>query len=91
MSLSKEKVKEVLDTIDRKWKEANAGGVRVSLARSEWILKHCEWELRKLCNMHITPQWLNENGYDARVALKKALTNYEPELWEQRWHRREEA
>lgn len=88
MGLSKEKVQKILAVIEHKWKQANADHSLHGKVRSQWILICCEYELQELMNMHVTPQWLNENGYEARVAVKKALAEYKIISWEQRWHSR---
>ena len=86
MGLSKEQVHKILERIEHKWKLANRGHSLRIPVRYKWMLMFCEHELQELLNMHVTVEWLNANGYEARVAVKKALTEYKPESWEERWH-----
>ncbi len=83
----KQRVHQILKRIEKKWAVARW---KETCSRDEWILKACEDELMDLMNMHITPQWLKDNGFVSFWAVRKALTAYKPIAWEQRWYHREQ-
>jgi len=87
MGFSKERVEKILAVIEYKYKQCNCKDGLACAVRYKWILRFCENELQELLNIGVTPDWLNKNGYTARVAVKKALVEYKIIAWEQRWYR----
>lgn len=70
MGLNKEHVRKILERIEHKWKQANDDNTLHGKVRYEFVLICCQDELRELLNMHVTAEWLNANGYEARIAVK---------------------